>query len=74
MIRIKTNERESLVVTRSGDRMLSAIELWRGVNGKLFIDGIGRSGRTLRAGFVIDKDSAAELLTAIYESIQESLI
>lgn len=60
-MRIKTDPNQSLVVGRNGTHKLAAIEIWQGSNGKLFIDGIGVSGKTLNAGFVIDKDAAKKL-------------
>ena len=69
----KTNERESLIETRSGCRQLAAIRVWTGDNGKgkLFIDGIGRSGRTLRGGFTLDYDAAQARLSKIHAHVEQ---
>jgi len=59
-----TNENESLVTGRNGCFNLKAIRIWSG-NGKYYIDGLGKSGRTLRAGFVIDQPSFISLIGQI---------
>lgn len=61
----KTDDEHSIVTGRNGIHRLAAINLWFGSRGELFIDGIGRSGKTLNAGFMIDANAAKELITKI---------
>ena len=65
MIKVKTNDKRSLVVGRNGTHRLSEVQLWHGSDGMLYIDGIGRAGKTLNAGFYIDPEAALVLLEKI---------
>ena len=62
MIAVKTDDKRSIVVGRNGTHRLAEVRLWQGADGMLFIDGIGRRGHTLHAGFYIDPVAAIELL------------
>lgn len=53
-----TNPDESIVTGRNGTHKLAGISIWRSTNGSIGIDGIGRSGTVLNAGFYLDKQSA----------------
>ena len=59
-----TNITESLVTGRNGHHKLKAIRIWSGA-GKVYIDGIGKTGTTLNAGFIIDQVSYAKLLEGL---------
>lgn len=61
----KTNDEQSIVTGCNGTHRLAAIKLWIGSRGELFIDGIGRSGKTLNAGFMIDAEATKPLLMQI---------
>lgn len=67
-ITVRTNTSESLVTGRNGVFPIIEVRIWEGDNGKLFIDGIGRSGKVLNAGFVIDAEAAKKLLAKVAEN------
>lgn len=59
---------ESLIVGRNGTFPLKAVRVWYSSNyKKVFIDGIGKSGKTLRAGLVIDAKSFKKLLIEVFD-------
>jgi len=60
-----TNTEEDLVVGRNGTHRLAGIQVWRSDDGYLFIDGIGVSGKVLRAGFTLGPLSAENFLRDI---------
>ena len=64
-VTIETNPDESLVTGRNGTHKLAAIDIWWDGRGMLFIDGIGRSGKILNAGFIVDSAAAKKLLTEL---------
>jgi len=68
-IRQETNDTQSLIVGRNGTHRMKAVEIWWGSTGTLFIDGIGRSGKILNAGLIIDTESAEKLLAQLREPI-----
>ena len=66
-ITVKTDKDRSVITGRNGTHLMTAVHIWKGSDGMLFIDGIGRSGKTLNAGLVIDADAAKVLLAEITE-------
>jgi len=58
---IETDPEKSMVTGKKGTRPLAALHIWWGSIGQIFIDGIGVSGRTLNAGFIIDAASAKKI-------------
>lgn len=58
----KTNPGPSIVTGRNGTHNLAEIRFYQYADGKLGIDGIGVSGRTLNAGFYLDHISADRFL------------
>lgn len=64
-VQVQTNPEESLVTGRNGTHKLARIDVWKGHAGKLFIEGIGRRGKVLNAGFLIDAPAAKELVAEI---------
>jgi len=65
-----TDKNRSLVVGRNGTHQLCQVRIWTGTNGTLFIDGIGRRGTVLNAGFIIDVDARIKLLTKLKGKIR----
>ena len=59
-IKVKTNVRESLMTGRNGCFPIQAIQISRG-NGKVFIDGIGKSGKVLHGGFIVPEQALVDL-------------
>lgn len=68
-ITIGTDPASSLVTGRNGTFPLAALNIWYGSRGQMFIDGVGRSGKVLRAGFMIDHDAAVALCKALASEI-----
>ena len=68
-ITIGTDPATSLATGRNGTFPLVALHIWYGSRGEMFIDGIGRSGKTLKAGFMIDHDAAIALCKALAAEI-----
>lgn len=65
-----TNPEESLIVGRNGTHKLHSINVWLGGNGKLFIDGIGKTGSVLNAGFALDYDAGQLLLAQLHAHVE----
>lgn len=61
-VETRTNPDESIVTGRNGTHKLAGIKFYQYGDGKLGIDAIGVSGKTLNAGFYLDHVSAENFL------------
>ena len=57
---------ESLTTGRNGVWPIKGIHIWSG-GGKVYLDGISKTGKTLNAGFIIDRKSFDELVRQLAE-------
>jgi len=62
----ETNVERSLVTGRNGTHKLKAVHVWDG-NEMVYVDAIGRSGKTLNADLIIDKLAFNKLLEKLNE-------
>ena len=53
---------ESMVTGRNGHFQIKEVAVWDGGNDKVFIDAVGKSGRTLNATLIIDRESFDSLI------------
>ncbi len=58
----------SIVTGRNGTHSLAAICIERYPSGALVIDGIGRSGKTLNAGFFLTENDADNFLRGLKDA------
>lgn len=70
VIKIKTNSRidGSLITGRNGTHNLAAIRIERYLSGSMAIDGVGRSGKTLNAGFYLTQHDADKFLRGLKDA------
>lgn len=68
-IRIDTDITESLETGRNGCFPIQALLLTRYDNGKVAIDGIGKSGKTLNGGFIVPEQVLVDLCGQYLESV-----
>ena len=65
-IKVETNIEGCLIVGRNGTHKLAAIVIEQyEYSGAIVIDGIGSRGKTLNAGFYLDKQSAEKLFAEL---------